>query len=84
MQALGGLRQVGLGGIGEVFEARLVGTGAYSSVAEACDATIQVAETFPVDPEAKRFYDASYPTYRGLYGDLKARFAEMAALVHGA
>ncbi|WP_169974086.1 xylulokinase [Tautonia rosea] len=62
----------------------MVGTGTYSSVAEACDATIQVVETTPVDPSTKGLYDMSYPIYRGLYGDLKGRFTAMDALVRGA
>ena len=61
----------------------MVGTGLYDSVAEACDATIQVVETALVDPKTKAFYDSAYPIYRGLYGDLKPRFAQMAELVRG-
>lgn len=61
----------------------MVGTGAYGSVAEACDATIKVVETTSVDPATKTLYDAAYPIYRGLYGDLKERFAAMDALVRG-
>lgn len=62
----------------------MVGTGAYSNVAEACDATIKVVETTPVDPAVKHYYDKAYPIYCGLYEDLKGRFAAMADLVRDA
>ncbi|RUL81705.1 xylulokinase [Tautonia sociabilis] len=61
----------------------LVGTGAFGSVAEACDATISIAETIAVDPPAKAYYESAYAIYRGLYGDLRERFAQMAGLVGG-
>jgi xylulokinase len=62
----------------------LVGTGAYSSVAEACDATISIAETVPVDPAARARYQKAYPIYRGLYGDLQGRFTQMDELIRDA
>jgi xylulokinase len=58
-----------------------VGIGAFSSVPEACDATIQVVETTRVDPEARSFYDRGYSIYRQLYRDLKGTFREISKLV---
>jgi len=58
----------------------LVGTGAYTNVAEACDATIKVVETVAVDPASKAAYDRSYPIYRDLYTNLRALFPRMAEL----
>ena len=55
-----------------------VGTGGFSSVAEACDATIQVVESTATDQAAKTVYEKGYPIYRKLYRDLKDTFREMA------
>ena len=52
-----------------------VGTGGFSSVPEACDATIRLADQTAVDPKARRFYDRGYEIYRQLYKDLRASFA---------
>src|SRR4051812_26315792 len=48
-----------------------VGTGAFSSVEEACRASIK--QTAKIAPNAKRaaFYDKHYNVYHKLYGDLK-------------
>jgi len=58
-----------------------VGTGVWSSVEEACKATIR--QTAVVKPGRKLAgaYTAQYAVYRQLYHDLKIRFAEMAKLV---
>ena len=61
----------------------LVGTGAYQSVEEACDATIKLVDQARVDPAVKAYYDRAYPIYRGLYRDLRGSFRDMAALVSG-
>ena len=61
----------------------LVGTGAYASVPEACDATIKVVESYPVDPKAAAYYDRAYAIYRGLYDDLRDRFGAIDALDRG-
>lgn len=55
-----------------------VGTGAWSSVEEACKSSIK--QTMKVAPNKKlaAFYDRHYPVYGKLYGDLKERFVEMA------
>ncbi len=58
-----------------------VGIGGFSSVPEACDATIQVVERTPTDPAATAIYEKSYPIYRKLYQDLKGTFREIANLV---
>jgi len=57
-----------------------VGTGCFKSVEEACKSAIK--ETVKVKPvkKASALYDKHYPIYRKLYGDLKQRFGEMAAL----
>lgn len=59
----------------------LVGTGAYSTVPEACDATIRVVERTKLDPIAKAYHDRAYPIYRKLYVDLKDSFHAMSELV---
>jgi xylulokinase len=57
-----------------------VGAGVWNSVEEACRACIkQIAKITPTKKSAA-FYDRYYETYHRLYGDLKARFPEMAAL----
>ena len=60
-----------------------VGAGGFSSVPEACDATIQVVETTKTDVAAKAVYDKSYPLYRKLYQDLKGTFREIAEMLEG-
>ncbi len=57
-----------------------VGTGGFSSVPEACDATIQVVETTATDRKTAAFHDRAYPIYRRLYADLKGTFKAMSAL----
>jgi len=57
-----------------------VGVGVWKSVQEACGATIKRTERLTPRPPAKRRYQNVYATYAKLYGDLKGRFAEMAAL----
>ena len=60
-----------------------VGTGVWNNVEEACRACIK--QTAKIMPNKKRaaIYDRHYSTYRKLYGDLKDRFSEMAALACG-
>jgi xylulokinase len=57
-----------------------VGTGGFSSVPEACDATIHVVETTSVS-EARTFYDRGYSIYRRLYRDLRESFQAITGLV---
>ena len=58
-----------------------VGTGAFSTVPEACDATIKLVERTVVDTPAKSFYDRAYPIYRQLYKDLRGTFGAISELV---
>ena len=58
-----------------------VGTGAFATVPEACDATIRLAERTAVDPSAQAFYDRGYALYRQLYKDLRGSFGAISALV---
>jgi len=60
-----------------------VGTGAYSSIVEACQATIKVDKTITPSAKTKRIYDASYPLYQKLYRSLKDDFRIMSELVAG-
>jgi xylulokinase len=58
-----------------------VGTGGFSSVPEACDATIRTVESTSVDPKVKSFYDQAYSIYGKLYRDLRESFREISELV---
>lgn len=58
-----------------------VGTGAYKNVVEACDATIQVTDSWTPDAKIKKIYDAAYPLYAGLYRSLKGNYAAIAKFV---
>src|SRR3954469_22819479 len=58
-----------------------VGTGGFSSVPEACDATILLDEQTAVYPKAKAFYDRGYALYRQLYKDLRTSFVSISKLV---
>jgi xylulokinase len=58
-----------------------VGTGAYSTVAEACEATISISSRVEPTPENVAIYDSFYPMYRKLYSDLKDTFAKTAEIV---
>ena len=60
-----------------------VGTGGFATVAEACDATIQVVDRTPVDPQTKAFYDRGYAVYRKLYLDLRDSFRSLSELARG-
>ena len=54
-----------------------VGTGVWSSVEEASCCIKQTQKLSPRKKSAE-LYERSYAVYSKLYGDLKARFAEMA------
>jgi xylulokinase len=58
-----------------------VGTGAFGSVPEACDATIRAVDATRVDPKARDYYDRAYAVYRQLYRDLRGTFQTISALV---
>lgn len=57
-----------------------VGTGAYKSVPEACQATIRVVDRVSPQARTRRVYDAAFPLYQKLYRSLKDDFREIAAL----
>lgn len=48
-----------------------VGAGGWSSVPEACEATIRVAETIDPDPEASKTLDERYLSFRKIYDAVK-------------
>lgn len=58
-----------------------VGTGAYSSVPEACEAMIKVVDTTRQNPKANEIYERAFPVYRRLYNDLQGAFRTISALV---
>jgi xylulokinase len=57
-----------------------VGTGVWSSVEEACKRAIKQTQKIAPKPKMAALYDRHYAVYDELYGDLKDRFSEMAAL----
>ena len=57
-----------------------VGDGAYKNIQSACSATIEVAERTAADRKAVAAYNALFPVYRKLYGDLKESMHSLAAL----
>ncbi len=59
-----------------------VGTGGFSSVPEACDATIRLVDRTSVDRDAKRYYDKGYGVFRQLYMDLRQTFVTISLLVN--
>ena len=58
-----------------------VGVGVYSTVEEACEATIRVVTSTEPKSEDVDLYDAYYPVYRSLYGALKPSFDTVAQVV---
>jgi xylulokinase len=57
-----------------------VGTGVWSSVEQACKASISQTVKVAPNKKASAFYDRYYQTYGKLYFDLKDRFQEIAGL----
>jgi xylulokinase len=57
-----------------------VGTGAWKSVEEACNACIRATEKIKPDKKLAAVYEKYFQTYDKLYGDLKERFREIANL----
>ena len=55
-----------------------VGTGVWSAIEEACEATIDVTTTTEVDDEARKVYERGYPLYQRLYRSLKDDFDAIA------
>jgi xylulokinase len=58
-----------------------VGTGGFSSVPEACDATVRTVESTAVDPRVTELYNKAYEIYQQLYRDLKESFVKISELV---
>jgi len=58
-----------------------VGSGVYSSVTEACEATIKVKSTQKPNSEAHEIYNGYYELYKNLYSSLKDDFKSLAKLV---
>jgi xylulokinase len=58
-----------------------VGTGGFSSVPEACDATIRSTGCTAVDQKVKLHYDRAFAIYRQLYQDLRGSFKSISDLV---
>ena len=61
----------------------MVGAGLFSSVPEACDATIRLVDQTAVEPSVKAFHDRGYAIYRKLYQDLRETFVSISDLVRG-
>jgi xylulokinase len=57
-----------------------VGTGVWASVEQACKATIKSTKKVTPNKKSAAFYDRYYGVYHKLYGDLRDRFPEMAAV----
>jgi len=57
-----------------------VGTGVWKDVEEACGGCIRSATRVQPNKKLATFYQRHFETYDKLYGDLKARFAEIATL----
>ncbi|HEX4054622.1 MAG TPA: xylulokinase [Tepidisphaeraceae bacterium] len=57
-----------------------VGTGVWSSVEQAACGCIQQTKKLNPNKKMAELYERQYGVYHKLYGDLKERFAEMAAL----
>jgi xylulokinase len=55
----------------------MVGTGAYSSVPEACRATIRETESLAPRAAAAEVYAKGYEVFRSLYPALKPAFGAM-------
>jgi xylulokinase len=61
----------------------MVGAGVFSSVPEACDATIRLVDHTGSDPSVRNFHTRGYAIYRKLYQDLRESFASISELVRG-
>lgn len=57
-----------------------VGAGAFSSVEQACAATVRVATRTAPKAKARAAYDAAFPVYQDLYQSLKHDFRKIAVL----
>jgi xylulokinase len=57
-----------------------VGTGAWASVEQACASSIRAVTKVSPNKRSAAVYDRHYAVYDQLYGDLRDRFVDMAAL----
>jgi len=57
-----------------------VGTGAFASIEEACEAAIHVTSTCGANPRASAVYQKCYPVYQRLYRSLKHDFHTISEL----
>lgn len=57
-----------------------VGAGEFTSVEQACKATIKVVSQTKVDRKASAFYDRGHPIYQGLYRSLRDDFKRISGL----
>jgi xylulokinase len=55
-----------------------VGTGAFSSVEEACAATVQTCDPCTPNKKNQKVYDTYYPLWQDLYRSLKGDFERLA------
>jgi xylulokinase len=60
-----------------------VGTGAYKSIVEACQATIKIESSTSPGSRSQRVYDTAYPMYQKLYRSLKDDFKTISEIVAG-
>ena len=60
----------------------MVGAGVFSSVPEACDNTIRLADQTAAQPSIQAQYDRGFAIYRQLYADLRESFGRISQLVH--
>ena len=58
-----------------------VGAGVWSSIEQACEATIEVVDRNTVDAATQAVYDRFYPIYGALYTALKEQFRKIADAV---
>lgn len=59
-----------------------VGTGVWRSVEEACKSSIQTTARITPSKKSSAIYNRHYQIYDKLYGDLKDRFGDIAAIDH--
>jgi xylulokinase len=57
-----------------------VGAGAYNSIEEACEATVQLVSETKTDRKSRQYYNRAFPIYQDLYGSLKDDFVRIAQL----
>jgi xylulokinase len=57
-----------------------VGAGEFSSIEEACDATVKTKGQTKPNATARRYYDKGFPAYQQLYRSLRDDFKKIAEL----